>query len=116
MPQYMMILHETTTGFAGLSPAEMQAVIARYQAWSAKVAQAGQLAGGHKLRDGGGKHLRKPKGKLEVSDGPYAEAKEVVGGLFQIIAADYKEAVRIAQDCPHLDLGGWIELREIEPT
>ena len=50
-----------------------------------------------------------------VSEGPYTEATEVIGGLFQVSAADYDEAVEIAGSCPHLRFGR-IELREIEPT
>ena len=50
-----------------------------------------------------------------VTDGPYAEAREVVGGYFTVRAADYDGAVAIARDCPHL-AHGWIEVREIEPV
>jgi hypothetical protein len=46
-------------------------------------------------------------------DGPFAEAKEVIGGYFVIQAADYAEAVRLSTECPHLRYGGRIELREI---
>ena len=53
---------------------------------------------------------------LRVTDGPFAEAKEVIGGYFTIEAADYNEAVEICSDCPHLTYGGRIELREVEPT
>lgn len=116
MPKFMMILHDATPAqaMAAMSPDDIQRVIARYSAWSAKIAEAGKLAGGEKLRDEGGKHLTAPKGKLVVRDGPYAEAKEVVGGYFLIEAADYDEAVRLSADCPHLELGGRIELREID--
>lgn len=114
MPKFMMILHDSLPELAKLSPGEMQAVLARYQAWSASVAQAGKLVGGEKLCDEGGKHLTAPKGKLLVRDGPYAEAKELVGGYFLIEAADYDEAVRVCTDCPHLALGGRIELRQID--
>lgn len=114
MPKFMMILHDSMPELAKMSPSDMQAVLARYQAWSASVAQAGKLVGGEKLRDEGGKHLTAPKGKLIVRDGPYAEAKELIGGYFMIEAADYDEAARLCADCPHLALGGRIELREID--
>ena len=54
-------------------------------------------------------------GQVRVVDGPYAEAKEVVGGYFLIEAADYDEAVEISKGCPHLKYGGRIELRQIDP-
>lgn len=114
MPKFMMVLVDHMPSLAAMSPDEMQRIIARYQAWSAQVAQAGKLAGGEKLKDEGGKHLTAAQGKLVVRDGPFAEAKEVIGGYFLIEAADYDEAVRLSSDCPHLELGGRIELREID--
>lgn len=115
MPKFMMILHDSMPDLAKISPAEMQRVIAKYQAWSAKLGQAGKLAGGEKLKDEGGKHITATKGKMVVRDGPFAEAKELVGGYFTIEAADYTEATALCADCPHLELGGRVELREIDP-
>lgn len=117
MPQYMLLLHEIPGGFASLSPEEMQRVIEKYSAWSAKLASQGKLVGGDKLRDEGGRHLRrdgKGGGRVSVVDGPYTESKEIVGGYYKIEAADYDEAVRLSRDCPHMEFG-WIEVREIEP-
>jgi hypothetical protein len=114
MPQYMMILHDSMAAFEGISPDEMQRILARYQAWSAKTGQAGHLVGGQKLRDEGGRNITRANGKMVVRDGPFAEAREVIGGYFLIEAPDYDAAVRICSDCPHLDLGGRIELREVE--
>jgi hypothetical protein len=50
-----------------------------------------------------------------VTDGPYAEAREVIGGLFIVEAGDYDEVVALSQDCPHLEFGT-IEIRQIQPT
>lgn len=115
MPKYMLILHDDMAALSQLSPDDMQRVLARYMAWSDKLGAAGHLRGGEKLKDEGGKHLTAKGGKLVVRDGPYAEAKEVVGGYFMLEATDYAEAVRLCEDCPHLALGGRIELREIDP-
>jgi hypothetical protein len=114
MPKYMLILHDDMATLSKMAPAEMQRVIAKYNAWSATLAQAGKLAGGEKLRDEGGKHLTATGGKMVVRDGPYAEAKEVVGGYFLVEATDYADATALCADCPHLALGGRIELREID--
>ncbi|MBX7119533.1 MAG: YciI family protein [Gemmatimonadaceae bacterium] len=111
----MLILHDDLAALQAISPAEMQRVIERYQAWSETMAAKGHMRGGEKLRDASGRHLTKPGGTLVVRDAPYAEAKEVVGGYFLIEAQDYDEAVALSSDCPHLALGGRIELREIEP-
>lgn len=115
MPQYMLLLHESSTASENISPGEMEAIIKRYTAWSASVAARGHLRGGNKLQDGTGRCLSNAGGKLSVTDGPYAESKEVLGGYFLIEAANYDEAVHVASDCPHLDFGA-IEVREIEPT
>jgi hypothetical protein len=47
-------------------------------------------------------------------DGPYAEAKEVVGGYYQIEAESYAEAIELCEDHPHLKYGGRIEVREVD--
>ena len=49
-----------------------------------------------------------------VTDGPYSETKEVLGGYYLIEAANYDEAVRRCKDHPHLEHGGTIEVRQIE--
>ena len=116
MPNYLLLLHEQPSDFSSFSPEQIQAVIEEYTAWSRKLAGDGKLVGGQKLKDEGGRHLSGYNGDFRVSDGPFAEAKEVIGGFFSISAADYDDAVEISKDCPHLKYGGRIELREIEPT
>jgi hypothetical protein len=49
-----------------------------------------------------------------MTDGPYAESKEVVAGFFVISAGDYAEACRIAESCPHLKYGSHIEVRQVQ--
>lgn len=114
MPRYMLILHDAMPVLAQMSPADMQAIIERYTAWGQKLGAAGQMVGGEKLKDEGGKRLTKSQGAMVVRDGPYAEAKEVIGGFYMIAAANYDDAVALCRDCPHLDLGGQIELREVD--
>lgn len=116
MPNYLLLLHEKPSDFSNLSPDAIQAVIAEYVAWSQKLAGQGKLVGGQKLRDEGGKHLNGYGSEFRATDGPFAEAKEVIGGIFTIDAGNYEEAVEISKDSPHLKYGGWIEVREVEPT
>lgn len=115
MHKYMLLLHEDPAAFADVTPAEMQAIIEKYKAWAIKLATAGRLAGSSKLQDGTGRSIRKSGGKVVVTDGPYTEAKEVIGGYFTIIAENYEEAVALAGDCPHVE-HGVVEIREVEPT
>jgi len=58
-----------------------------------------------------------PQGKIvmgsdAISDGPYAEVTQSIGGLLIINAEDYQEAVGIAKTCPVLELGGTVEVRQ----
>ena len=101
--------------FADVTPAEMQAIIQKYKAWAGKLAAEGRLAGSNKLQDGTGRTLRSSNGTITVTDGPYTEGKEVIGGYFTISAANYDEAVSLCKGCPHVEYG-IIEIREVEPT
>ena len=115
MRQYMLLLHDPGSFPADMSPQEMQAIIQRYVDWRQRVEAGGRVVNGHKLRDGEGRVMRGSGATTKVTDGPYAEAREVVGGLFVLEARDYDEAVALSRDCPHLEFGT-IEIREIEPT
>lgn len=113
MAEFMLLLHQYPTPGSDLSPEQIQRVIGEYKDWSQKLAAAGKLKGGNKLTNEGGRSLAVTDGKLAVTDGPYSETKEAIGGFFQIEAADYDQAVSMASDCPHLKYGGRIELRQI---
>lgn len=115
MPQYILLLHDSGTMPPDMSPAEMQAVIQRYVAWRENVQAGGRTVSGHKLVDGQGRVMRGKQGSASVTDGPYAEAREVIGGLFILDAQSYDEVIALCQHCPHLEFGT-IEIREIEPT
>jgi hypothetical protein len=115
MPNYLLLLHSEPNIFKEASPAEFQAVIQKYHNWKLRMQNAGILLVGEKLQDGTGRLLRRTGGQTSVTDGPYTESKEVIGGLFQIRADNYAKAVEVASDCPHLEYGT-IEIREIEPV
>jgi hypothetical protein len=115
MPRYLLLLHDTGTMPEGIGPDEIQAIIQRYIDWRARVEAAGHAVMGHKLKDGEGRVMTATNGRLSVTDGPYAETREVVGGLFVVDAASYDEIQALCADHPHLDFGS-IEIREIQPT
>lgn len=112
MRQFMLILQENPADFAHITPDEMQRIIERYTAWADALAAKGRLVDGIKLQEEGGRLLTRAGGRTSVTDAAYAEAKEVIGGVFIIKAEDYDEAVQLASDCPHLEHGK-ILLREI---
>lgn len=113
MPRYALLPYETEDAFADLSPQEMQAVVERYHKWTKKVAGKGKLVDGHKLADGEGRLLRGAGDAMKVTDGPFSESKEILGGLWIVEADDWEGAVELASDCPHLEFGA-LSVRRIE--
>lgn len=116
MSTYLLLLHETPADSARITPAEMQEIIAAHQAWAGALAARGLLVGGEKLSDDGGRHLRLEGGRPLASDGPYAEAHDVVGGFYLVQADSDAAAEALAAECPHLQGRQWIEIRRIEPV
>ena len=116
MAQFMLLLHQVPNYNMDLPREKMLEMTKRYMAWADSLRQKGRMVGGEKLAAGGVRHIKPKDGKLVVSDGPYAEAKDVIGGYFVIEARDAAEAEAIARDCPHLALSptNWVELRPIE--
>ena len=114
MTQYMLLLHEKPADAGAMTPAEMKELVGRYKAWAGQLAAQGKLSGGEKLTDDGGRVLRLRGGAPVASDGPYAEAHDVIGGLFIVNAADDAEAESLATTCPHLSGRQWIEIRRID--
>lgn len=116
MASYMFLLYSGPDDFADVSPAEIQKVIEKYNGWRDSLHEQGKLLGSQKLKDDEGRVLRRKGGEAtRVLDGPYSETKEVIGGYFAVTAEDYDAAVAIAESCPHLDYGGTIEIRAIDP-
>jgi hypothetical protein len=116
MHHYLLLLHERPADSAELSPADIEEIIADYRRWSEDLAARGLLVSGEKLADDGGRHLRLHGDKPLATDGPYAEAHDVIGGLFIVKADDDDAAQQLAATCPHLRGSQWIEIRRIEPV
>jgi hypothetical protein len=116
MPEYILLLNQPEAKFDHLSPEEMQALIAKYSAWRDGLVKRSLLRGGNKLVDRTNRILRTENGKVLVTEGPFSESQEILGGYFIIEAPNYDEAVAIARTCPHLIDGQSIELRQIDIT
>ena len=94
----VLLLHEAPDAFPpDISPDQIQAIIQRDVAWRTKVQQNGRKVEGHKLTEGQGR-VMKGAGSAKVTDGPYAEAREVIGGLFVVDAKNYEEVVELSKD------------------
>ena len=114
MPKYMLLLHDDPTTFAALSPAQIQAIIEKYVLWGNRLRQAGIITESAKLTDEPGRIMRGRGSDIRITDGPYSETKEVLGGYYTIVADSYHHAAERAADCPHLEYGGTIEIREVD--
>ena len=106
----MMIFIGANYEEIGLSPEQMQAQMGRWFAWGDKMKEQGILRGGAALL-ATGKRIRGPK--RIVSDGPFAESKELVGGYYTVAANSIDEVEKIAQDYPDFDFDGTVEIREV---
>lgn len=90
------------------SPAQMQEMYAVFNAWKEKF-KAEIVDMGAKLTPGG-----KVVSAAGVTDGPFVEVKEVVGGFMVVSAATYELALEVARECPALlSPGSSIEVREM---
>ncbi len=114
MAKYMLLLLDNPSDYASLTPQQMQDLVKEYGQWAGRMGQEGKLAGGEKLADEGGKVITGKGPKAVVTDGPFAETKEVLGGYFIINAASYDEAVAIARSCPHSKYGCATHIRRID--
>jgi hypothetical protein len=109
MEKFMLIFHGVEP--ANQSPEQMQAHMGRWMAWIDKLAKTEQYVSGEPLLPGG--KLVSGKAGKTVTDGPYTEGKEVVGGFFIIKAKDLDEAVAISKECPDFDLGSTVQVRQV---
>jgi hypothetical protein len=114
MPKFMLLLHDNPASFANLSPEEMQKIIQKYIAWGDRMRKAGVLKDSNKLVDDNGKVLRRKGSDLRVTDGPYSETKEILGGYYLVEVESYEKAAELAHDSPAFEFGGAIEVRQIQ--
>jgi hypothetical protein len=117
MPQYIQLLYNNSSTLSSLSPEEMQTAVEKYMAW----AQKPFTKGGKRLTEDFGRTIRPGTGrpqadKPRTTDGPYSEAKEVLGGFFVIEADNYDHAVELSLAHPHLEYDGVVEVRHIFGT
>ena len=95
------------------SPAEIQSAIDSFYAWHRQLVEQGKFKSGQRLAK-----ETKLVTSSGIKDGPFAEAKEVVGGYWFIVAGSLDEAARIASQNPCLACGLSFEIRplELEPA
>jgi hypothetical protein len=117
--KYLCLAYYDVKKFAELSPAELDAIVSRCPPLDRALRESGHLIAQASLGSPDATSAIRPRsGKPAVTDGPFIETKEQVGGFFIIEARDLNEAIRVASKHPAATLGeavGWgIEVRPIE--
>lgn len=108
MSEFLFLYHY---GGPALSPQEMRAVMPKWMAWMKDLTDKGHI------KDSG--QPLAPAGKLvkgqqkTVTDGPFAETKDVINGYTLVLAKDLAQAAELAKGCPMLEGGGAVEVRPV---
>jgi hypothetical protein len=93
------------------SPDEIQNVIDQFYVWLDRMVSDGKMKRGQRLTYEGKTVAR----QNAITDGPFGESKEVIGGYWSILARNLDEAAQIAKDNPCLECGLVLEIRPIDP-
>ena len=111
--RYALLICTDESSMAAFSPEEQAASSAEYDAFGAEMGARGVLQGGERLRSTtDATTVRVSGGEVLVSDGPFAETKEQMGGFYLIDCKDLDEAVEIASKVPAAQ-HGTVEVRPI---
>jgi len=112
MADYLFIFRGGQAAMAKMSPEQMQQNMEKWMGWIDRLSKAGIFKAGEPLEEAG-KVIRGKK--MSVTDGPYAESKDVVGGYLIVKADSLAKATGIAKECPIFENDGSVEIREIRP-
>ena len=93
------------------SPKEMEESMKQWQAWFAKLGEEGRLKDWGAPLQREGKHVA--VGGV-ITDGPFSEGKEIIGGFSIIKASDLNEAAQVAKGCPIFQSNGSVEVRPVQ--
>lgn len=111
--RYLCLLYDSEAEGAELWEREGDKIMAEYYAFTDEIQKSGQYLGGEALQPvATATTVRIRRGKLQTTDGPFAETKEQLGGYYLIEAQDLNEAIRIAARIPAVRTGS-VEIRPI---
>ncbi len=111
--QSHLILLEYPSDATPPTPEEMKTIMSRFDKWMDGLYGQGLVAGTNGL-ELTGKILRGSIGQTIVTDGPFAEGKEVIGGYVLLNPSTLEEAVTVARACPGLDYRMIVEVRPVK--
>ncbi|MBV8164609.1 MAG: hypothetical protein JOZ91_10100 [Candidatus Eremiobacteraeota bacterium] len=98
-------------GQRGASPEQSEQIMQKWAAWLKQLEDKGHMKDRGQPLESEGKVV-KGDGKL-ITDGPYAESKDIVGGYTLVQAKDLTQAAELAKGCPIFDRGGLVEVRPV---
>jgi hypothetical protein len=111
MAKFLFVYRNSTESYGNMSPEEMQQMLQKWQAWISEGLRRGWMV---EAGDGLTKEGRVVNAKKVVTDGPFIEGKEIVGG-FSIVQADtVQAAAELAKACPIFLRGGSVEVRPLQ--
>ena len=110
MPQFVLFMRENSEKYRQMSPEESKKIIEEHIAYAGKLRADGRFVGGDGLKSGG-RILTMADG--QVTENPYEDVQNVVGGYYMIEADNYEQAVEISKDCPALKAGDTLEIRQV---
>jgi len=98
-------------GVRGTSPEQLQQTMQKWMAWFKDLGDKGHVKNIGQPLERAGKLV---KGKQKtITDGPFAEAKDVIGGYSLIEARDLDQAVELSKGCPIFEVEGGVEVRPV---
>src|SRR5687768_4479540 len=112
MKDFLLVFRNDYKSMPASSPEEMQAIMKQWMDWIGGIAAQNKLIDRGNRLHGAGKVV---KAGNVITDGPYTEVKELIGGYTLIKAGSLEEAAEMAKGCPVLSVGGNVEVREINP-
>jgi hypothetical protein len=111
--QYLMLIYDVEADWSKMSAAEQAAMYKEYGQFTQQISESGNHRAGHQLKPiATATTVRLRDGKRLVTDGPFAETKEQLGGFYLVEAKDLDEAISIAARIPSARHGS-IEIRPI---
>ena len=115
--QYLLMCCFNEDRWASIAEPERAAIMRDYAAWVESTVQSGQhLATGKLQPTSAATTVRARNGKAAITDGPFAETKEQLGGYHLVECRNLDEAIGLAQRIPTLRAGGAVEVRPLEST
>src|SRR5215471_2644611 len=112
--RYMLLITGDENNLNNLPEPRLSQRHAAWGTYTQALVDSGKLRGGERLRPAASATtLRLGGGERLLSDGPYAETKEQLGGFFLVEASNLDEAVELASTMPHLPDGGSVEIRPV---